>query len=354
MKYFKNNTGDVTKLGYLCKIDPKDHSAIVYAGVDETNILGVIATVVPRYAPCEVITTGVAKVFVSERCAVGNTIRSAKSTDNISRGTSKPAKDTDVPYFRIGTATESGKGLVMVMLSLANIHSDGGSETYLKLDQTTQQTTVGTFHFPTATIGGSANYTAFEADGTMEMHGDATVWDDMRITPGNFDRPGASDPAYVLYYPNAGGLGTYLTEWAIDDIASFTIQIPHGYHVGEDIYVHLHWTPGARGNEENGATVGWKLDYSWANINGNFGDMQTANLSDACDGIDHKHQMTAEATITGTDKSISSMLLCNIRRTDTGTDDTWAGTISGQLPLLLEVDFHIPLARIGSRLRSTV
>jgi hypothetical protein len=103
------------------------------------------------------------------------------------------------------------------------------------------------------------------------------------------------------------------------------------------------------GNEENGATVGWKVDYTWANIDGTFGAVGTVDLSDACDGTDDKHQMTPSVAITGTGKNISSMLLCTIKRTDTGTDDTWAGTASGQLPMLLEIDFHYQIDTLGSR-----
>jgi hypothetical protein len=77
--------------------------------------------------------------------------------------------------------------------------------------------------------------------------------------------------------------------------------------------------------------------------------MATADLSDATDNANHKHQMTPEVTITGTDKNISSMLLCNIKRTDTGTDDTWVGTASGALPMLLEIDFHYQIDTMGSR-----
>lgn len=180
---------------------------------------------------------------------------------------------------------------------------------------------------------------------------DNEVWEDIQILPGSFDRPGVADPAIVAYAP-AGGANTYLWEFAKNDIASFTVQIPHSYKEGENIYAHIHWTPGTRGNEENGATVGWKIDYSWANINGNFGAVATLDLSDACDGTDHKHQMTPDVVITGTGKHISSMLLCNVKRTDTGTDDTWASAASGQLPLLLEIDFHFPIDTMGSRTSS--
>jgi hypothetical protein len=168
-------------------------------------------------------------------------------------------------------------------------------------------------------------------DKTIELV--ETVWDDMRIVPGNFDRAGITDPTIVAYAPNGGAISTYLYEFQLNDIAYFTA--------------------GPRGNEENGKTVGWKLDYTWANINGNFGSMATLDLSDACDGTDHKHQMTPDVSITGTNMGISSMLICNIKRTDTGTDDTWVGTASGELPMLLEIDFHYEIDTLGSRQIST-
>ena len=59
--------------------------------------------------------------------------------------------------------------------------------------------------------------------------------------------------------------------------------------------------------------------------------------------------VTPEATITGSGKGISSMLVCNFKRTDTGADDTWAGSGTGNLPLLLEIDLHIPIDTSGSR-----
>jgi len=175
------------------------------------------------------------------------------------------------------------------------------------------------------------------------------VWDDLRITPGSFDRPGGADPSVVLVYPNGGGIGTYLYEFAKDDVASFVVQLPHGYS-GGNIKVHIHWTPGSRGVAENGKVVAWKIHYTWVNIGDNFADMQVLDLSDACDGVNYKHQMTSEVTIAA-NKNISSMLLCNIQRTTAG--DSWSSTNSGQLPLILEVDFHYPIDTIGSRTSSS-
>lgn len=185
---------------------------------------------------------------------------------------------------------------------------------------------------------------------TLEL--EHPVYDDMRITPSSFDRPGVSDPTIVKVQPGGSG-DTYLYEFADGNAASFVVQLPHTYKVGEDIKVHVHWTPGDHGEAEDGNTVGWKIDYTWANINGAFGEMTTADCSDACNGVDWEHNMSPEVTITGTGKSISSMLICNIRRTDTGSDDTWNGTVSGERPLILEVDFHYPVNTLGSRTWST-
>lgn len=198
-------------------------------------------------------------------------------------------------------------------------------------------------------LGTSDNYLSVEKDGTIRFVGDATVWDDIRITPGSFDRPGVADPTIVAYDVNGGGVSTYLWQFQKNAIASFTIQVPHTYKAGTNIYPHIHWTPGANGAAESGKTVGWKLDYSWANREGTFPTMQTIDLSDACDGVNHSHQITPEGVITGTSKAMSSMLICNIKRTDTGTDDTWAGTLSGALPMLLEIDFHFEIDTVGSR-----
>lgn len=211
----------------------------------------------------------------------------------------------------------------------------------------------GTLEAPSAKFGGDTDYSEFESDGTLRFVGNSTVWDDIRVTPAGFDRAGIADPALVSYQPSGSGTATFLYEWQKNDIAYFTIQLPHSYKLGSSLWAHVHWTAGANGVAESGNTVGWKIDYSWANINETFGAMTTIDLSDACDGVNHKHQMTPNVEIIGTNKRVSSMLICNIKRTDTGTDDTWSGTASGSLPLLLEIDFHYEIDTIGSRERAS-
>jgi hypothetical protein len=204
---------------------------------------------------------------------------------------------------------------------------------------------------------GNARVAAIDSDGNIDAIGNVTAnkftlsffeADDIRIVPGSFDRPGISDPTYVAYNPNGGATATYLLEWTTTDIASFTVQVPHSYAEGTNLSAHIHWTAGARGVAESGKAVGWKVDYTWANMDGNFGNMSTINLSDVCDGTNHKHQMTPDIIMNGSGKNISAMLICNIKRTDTGADDTWVTNTAGNLPMLLEVDFHYQINTMGS------
>lgn len=175
------------------------------------------------------------------------------------------------------------------------------------------------------------------------------VWDDIRVVPTAFNFAGSTDPSLVDFRPTGAGATTKLYEFAKDDVAYFTIQLPHGYKESSDIRVHLHWTPGARGGAETTALVGWKVLYTWANIGAAFPVMATADLSSACTSTDWAHIMTPSVVISGTGKNISSQLVCQVTRTDTGADDTWASSTSGQLPMLLEVDFHYQANTIGSR-----
>lgn len=178
------------------------------------------------------------------------------------------------------------------------------------------------------------------------------VWDDIRIIPSSFDFAGNADPVIVNFRPGGSGTIFKLWEFAKGDEAFFSCQLPHGYKVGADIKAHVHWTAGARGNEEAAKAVAWKVDYTWCNIHGTFSPSATVDLTDTVTGTDYYHEITSDVSITGTDKGLSSMIIGRIYREDV-VGDTWVGTASGSLPLLLELDFHVPLDTIGSRTNIT-
>ena len=56
-------------------------------------------------------------------------------------------------------------------------------------------------------IGSTADYTAIEADGTVEYNGEAMVWEDLRFDSNAIRAAGVKDPAYSTCL---GGLRTYV------------------------------------------------------------------------------------------------------------------------------------------------
>lgn len=197
---------------------------------------------------------------------------------------------------------------------------------------------------------GTTNYLNVDSGGRVLLVGTAQTWEDIRIVPGAFQFPGVADPTLQSWQPGGAGTTYKVYKFSKDDEVHFTCQIPHNYKEGSDIKPHLHWTPGDRGNEEDGNTVGWKIDYSWANFDAAFASSATVDLSDACSGIDDQHEKTDSGTITGTNKAISGILQIRLYRSDTGADDTWVGATAALSPAILEFDLHYEIDSFGSDL----
>jgi hypothetical protein len=123
----KNNTKGQSKIGYLVIIDPSDKNSFIYAPTDATNILGVIAESVPYRDDCGVITSGEAQIYVGSNVKKGDIIRSRKASDGITNGSSVKSKRADTPFIQIGTALESGNGLINCQLNIFYFGGGGGS-----------------------------------------------------------------------------------------------------------------------------------------------------------------------------------------------------------------------------------
>lgn len=118
-------------------------------------------------------------------------------------------------------------------------------------------------------------------------------------------------------------------------------QLPHRYKRYSDIYIHLHWSPGA-----NGATVGavgWKVEYSVGAIGSVMPTTNILDLSDACGGVSYAHQITSDILISGAGLEESAILVGRVYR-DT---DTWAADTA----FLLGIDLHVYTTKFGTRLR---
>ncbi len=144
----KNNTGSVTKIGYIVKQDSRDKTAFVYAGTSDKNIVGVVTETSPYRTICNVANTGDALVYVAGGCLKGDMIRSRKSNDGISLGQARKLSTSDSDYFNIGIALETrqSSGLVLCSINLGSYLSSSG---YLLK---TGDTATGDYNFDSNTL----------------------------------------------------------------------------------------------------------------------------------------------------------------------------------------------------------
>jgi hypothetical protein len=122
-----NNTQSVSRIGHVVKVDPRQPDKFIYIEKDATSVLGIVAEAVPYKSPCNIITIGEARVFVVGNVRKGDIIRTQKTTDNISTGACCIASNSDAPYLKVGTALESGRGLIKCSLNFAYILGSSGN-----------------------------------------------------------------------------------------------------------------------------------------------------------------------------------------------------------------------------------
>jgi len=197
-----------------------------------------------------------------------------------------------------------------------------------------------------ANAGSSTTYS--KGDHT---HGTPPVgWEDLRFPAVSTKLGGTNDPTFLVFKTNGTGSQGVFVYWfskTVEQELYFACQLPHSYQEGTGIYPHVHWVP--KTNGASGALVSWGLEYTWANMSTTYGDSTIiyANSHIVNDAVlvAGRHYLSSFATISGTGKTISSMLICRVFRDATGaglTDDydDEAG--------LLEIDFHYKLDTVGS------
>jgi hypothetical protein len=185
-----------------------------------------------------------------------------------------------------------------------------------------------------------------ESDGTLRMDGAATVFDDLTVPGLSTKTTVATAPSETIYltntllynFINAGGEYVY-----------FTVQMPHTWKVGSNIYPHVHYVcPTTAAGKE----IVWKLTYTWANVNETIGATTTIATSGTVDADGNitadKHEISLfdPAGINATGKTLSSVLICRLERDAT---DSYTGDDA----LLMQVDFHYEKDTEGSRTEFT-
>lgn len=195
------------------------------------------------------------------------------------------------------------------------------------------------------------NYTEFENDGTLELIGDATVWEDFRVPVTATVGGGSSQPdSGKLIDDGSGSQGVFI-KW-FDPVSEeelyFTAQIPHDWKTGTDFLPHVHWVPKTNGGADKKAC--WGLEYTWIDRGEIAGNTTIVYSNSTRQGdsvlLANRHYVTEFASISGTDHTISSMLVCRVFRDATGAGgvDDYSSDAG-----LLEIDFHYEIDMIGSR-----
>ena len=217
--------------------------------------------------------------------------------------------------------------------------------------------------------GGEENYTKITADGSLSYVGNATRWDDLKVAVNSVKIGGGKKDA-VDFTPAEWDafkeLGLALL-WFEDEVATneqdivFTVQMPHAWKEGTNIFPHVHWSAGRidsktglplRSPVPNTSRVTWGLEYSWVTVGGVFPDAtiitgtDIAKYDSAHNIALYEHVITplgSSGGIDGSGKTLSSMLVCRLFRNSSAGTDNYAGDAG-----LLEIDFHFQIDSDGS------
>lgn len=198
-------------------------------------------------------------------------------------------------------------------------------------------------------FGDSSNYVQIDGSGEMSFVGTSTVWDDLRVDATATKLGGSKDPGFAKFKDNGSGSQGVFIYWfdaASEEEVYFSVQMPHSWD-GSAIYPHIHTVPKTTADPTS-ETFEFGLEYTWANINGTYGNSSIVYAKSGTSLTAGKHTMVSFDAITpgaGTQDGISSMMICRLFRNATdGTDDTYDDDVG-----LLEFDIHYRINTIGSK-----
>lgn len=200
-----------------------------------------------------------------------------------------------------------------------------------------------------AYFGGPTDYSEFEADGTLKMNGEATVWDDL-VLPLDFAKvPAANAPNWESF---VGNLKKFA--YQVNDFQEFTTELLHGYKTGSTLEFHIHGALNATlaaGDE----TVKFEIEYSIADMDAvdSLGDVfpATTTISQEITIPDGAADLTNIYISIGTDSTasfeIGATIAGRVRRIASSGSEL-VGNI-----FLTQVGIHYEQDTIGSRAITT-
>ena len=188
-------------------------------------------------------------------------------------------------------------------------------------------------------LGAVANYSKFEADGTLEFNGDATVWTDIFFSISRARIPTSSAPTWAVFTTN---IKKYT--FAVNDYVYVgSSELAHTYKEGSNLYPHIHiYTNGV---DVTDRTVKYKSNnimcgVGAAAVEANFEKQFTIPANTP----DKTHLLLQFDAVSGVGKTIGGDICARFSRV---VEDT--GTAPSNDPFVSQLGIHIEQDTMGSR-----
>lgn len=175
-----------------------------------------------------------------------------------------------------------------------------------------------------------------------------TVYDDLRTDGAAIRTTGASALSW-----GAWGGSSLLYGYSFPDGATTTefwcnFQLPHAWKQGTDADIHIHIAPSTTPAAPN-TNIVLQLTYVWQNVNGTNTTETTVNVTNSLSGaVAWQHKLVDLAQASGSGKTLSSIIRCNVRRISGDAADTYNGSI-----FVNAIDAHIQIDSLGSEGETT-
>lgn len=238
--------------------------------------------------------------------------------------------------FTIGCMCSTSDGKVYYncygnILPCANLTYNLGSDSFFWHDAFIEAT-----HTKVIDSDGQDLYVECTGNHTLVLS--EPVYDDLSIAMSQARTPASLAPVWTPYQ----GCQVPAFSDSQVNVLYFSAQLPHTYAEGTDIEFHIHIAYPDNG----GGNSVWYFTYSWADYNDTFPAPSNSGQVIVASPATTDYHQKAEiiASIDGTGKTISSVLLCSIQRTGTHISDDYANVI-----YLVSGDFHYQIDTIGSR-----
>lgn len=192
----------------------------------------------------------------------------------------------------------------------------------------------------TVKIGAAAgsDYSEFEADGTLEFNGAATVWRDINLAGAVFQQPAADLPdidEFISEDTTDTGVPTYA--FAVGEKVAGNFEMQHDYKEGSDITFHIHWQGIAAPTGTD--YVKWQLTYVVAK-DGDTLDPTSQITGESAIDTQYEFVRTDLTTISDATIDIGDQFLFVLERVAAAGDAYAGDALTATLGIHYECDTH--------------